>query len=266
MAPCRVSSIFMQFAIFRKTTSCGICHRSLSIPLPRPRSSSKKLSPHTYGGSVERQIPNKEKQFSLAREAAILIPKYPEQDDLPDGCAILAPLDSQGRMYPQGDHIIYCVEDGSGYGIRLWDFLDMTTNAALGIRYSGRYGRLGTCPGRDVLMAAIYDLDRLVISQFLQPSLLEDWAEEDRDDLKPPCAPSGTRDVGATRRLIGSGRALLHKKPGIIQFRNGQVLVQTKNHTQPVIFDHDDAALAAELSDVDLPGEVRRRIFGREDG
>ena len=44
------------------------------------------------------------------------------------------------------------------------------------------------------------------------------------------------------------------------------MLVQTKNHTHPVIFDHDDAALAAELSDVDLPGEVRRRIFGREDG
>jgi hypothetical protein len=213
------------------------------------------------------KMSNKKQMFSLAREAAILIPKSDTHiSELPEGAAILAPLSEEGEMYAQGDRIVYCVEDGNGHGIRLWDFLDMSANAALGIRFPGRYGRLGACFGSDVRMVAIYDLDRQVISQMLQPSVLEDWSEEDREDLVPPSAVSGTRDVAATRRLMGSGRALLHKKPGIMQFRNGQILVQTKTYTQPVIFDYDDEALAGELKDVDLPDEVRRRIFGRSTG
>ncbi len=202
--------------------------------------------------------------FTQAREAAILIPKNCDHGLVfPEGSAVLAPLDEQGSMYPMKDGLIVCMEDGTTHSPHQWDFLNMAANAALGIRYPQRYASLGTCSANDIRMVAIYDLDRQVIIELLQASLLEDWTEEDRDDLMPPRVASGTRDASTTQQLVGSGKSLLHKDPGIVQFRNGQVLIQTGTMLSPVIFDHDDQQLIDTLAGVDLPVEVRRRIFGR---
>jgi hypothetical protein len=203
-------------------------------------------------------------KFDQAREAAILLPRVlGGAAGIPEGAAVLAPLDEEGTMFSYEGRLIACVEDGSGYGTRLWDFLDMASTAALGIRFPGKYGAITPFPANEISIVAIYDLDRQVISTILQPSLLEDWSDEDRDDLHPPFAPSGTSNPVVTRHLLGSGKSLLHKDPGIIQLRNGQVLVQIGNGSHPVLFDHDDDKLVIQLKDHDLPSEVRRRIFGR---
>lgn len=203
-------------------------------------------------------------KFDHAREAAVLIPRDADEvESFPEGAAVLAPLDDDGAMFSVSGGLIACVEDGNGFGARLWDFLDLASTAALGIRFPGRYGKLAPFAAYEVSIAAIYDLDRQVLTEIMEPSLLEDWSDEDREDLLPPITRSGTFNPSVTRRLLGSGKSLLHKDPGIIQLRNGQILVQTGKDSHPIIFDHDDEKLAERLRDLDLPPEVRRRIFGR---
>lgn len=192
--------------------------------------------------------------FRLAREAAVLIPSERDDDRFPEGAAMLCPLDADGVMCANKGRLVFncrTIEDLAT------DYIDCLYLAAVGVTRPGYAGVLATCLPSEIQMAGIYSLDRRVLTSITLPSLLEDWAEEDREVLLPEPAPSGTTDPDEISRVRAGGERRRLADRGFVQMRSGQVLVLAAGARPEQLFDHDDPRLleiarAAALSDHDL--------------
>ena len=97
------------------------------------------------------------------------------------GAAILSPLDFHGSMCSRsGRLILVCATDDVGDHSR---FIHRMEIARKGISRPAWPAVLMTCAPCDIRIAAICDLETGRFEQLLLPCELEDWAEEDREDL-----------------------------------------------------------------------------------
>jgi hypothetical protein len=213
--------------------------------------------------------------FKNAHEAAILILSHEaggmtedrRNMELPEGCAALCPLDADGVMCDRKGRLVavYATELDKPQAFGFLSFLDKLELAANGVAVPGRVGTLVTCSPSDVRFAGLYDLDRRVITSLIQPNLLEDWADEDRDQLCPEFAVSGTTDPEEHRRLSSAGVITFDNAPGIAQLSNGQVLVEAANGDPTRIYSFDDPNLLKVIEAMRLPSKVKLRLLGRSD-
>lgn len=205
--------------------------------------------------------------FRTAREAAVLIPSEiglkRTFDSMPVGSVLLCPLTEDGEMHSSEGRLYFLCfwslvsEDGPLTFSELLDKVaDLTPSP-------GQSRGVVTCRPREIKMAALYDLDRRILTSLILPSELEDWTEEDREDLLPEPLPNGCRDAALHRRIATLGVKQIHARPYIAQLRTGQVWVTSMRQGTSVVYDHDDPKVVDLINGINASPAVRRRIFGR---